>query len=54
MSGLHAARVVVLDDHSEIESVYRLTVQILITEGVMEILMKNKNAMRDVVQVSHL
>ena len=51
MSGLRAAEVVVLDDHSEKESVYQLSVQTIITEGVMEILMKKENVMSNVVQV---
>jgi len=54
MSGLHVAEVVELDDHSEKESVYPLSVQILITEGVMEAFMKCKNVISNAVQVSHL
>ena len=51
MNGLHAAEVVVLDDRSEREGVCRLSVQTIITEGVMEILMKKESVMINVVQV---
>ena len=54
MNGLHAAEVVVLDNHSEKGGVYQLNVQFLISKSVMEILLKEKNVMRDVVQVCHL
>ena len=54
MNGLCAAEVVVLDDLSEGGGVCWQSAQILITEDVMEILMKKENVMSNAVQVSHL
>ena len=54
MNGLCAVEVVVLDNHSEKENVYQLSVQFLITRNVMEALLKEETVMSNVVQVSYL
>ena len=51
MNGLCVVEVVVLDDLSEGGCVCHLSAQILITEIVMEILMKKENVMSNAVQV---
>ena len=53
MNGLRVVEVVALDDLLEKGHVCQLSAQILITKGVMEILMREENVMKNVVQVSH-